>query len=279
MSVGSILQRVNGLFRPHMLTFLHYPSHTIHASCAALAGHNKWSKVKHVKGPKDVARSQIFHKLSMLIRIAVKEGGSTNPELNRSLANVIEQCRNVSMPKASIEAAINKGDKIKTSSLLYEVRGPGGYTMLIEVLTDNSKRMSSEIRHIMNVHGGLIAEGGRHNFERKGIVTVSDKDQSGSPITLDKALELAIEVGAEDVQEEEEEENEKMMLKFICAVPSLHQVREKLKSLGLCLLSSGLGYIPVTTVELSDEDMEQASQMLQALKDNEDVVQVYDNIA
>ena len=62
---------------------------------------------------------------------------------------------------------------------------------------------------------GLIAEGGRHNFERKGIVTVSDKDQSGSPITLDKALELAIEVGAEDVQEEEEE-NEKMMLKVRC---------------------------------------------------------------
>ncbi|KAJ7314043.1 hypothetical protein JRQ81_005947 [Phrynocephalus forsythii] len=279
MSVGSLLQRVKShVFGPHIWTFLDHPSRTIHASCAALAGHNKWSKVKHIKGPKDVERSQVFHKLGMMIRAAVRDGGGPNPEMNRALANVIEQCKNRSMPKATIEAAINSGVKIKSSSLLYEARGPHGYSMLIEILTDNSKRTSNEIRRILNTHGGLMADGVRHNFERKGVVAVSDEDQSGSPITMDKALELAIEAGAEDVQDEEDE-NEKMTLKFICAMPNLHQVREKLKSLGLCLVSSDLEYIPTTTVELSDEEMERAAQLIHALQSNADVVQVYDNIA
>nr|XP_060636302.1 translational activator of cytochrome c oxidase 1 [Anolis sagrei ordinatus]XP_060636303.1 translational activator of cytochrome c oxidase 1 [Anolis sagrei ordinatus]XP_060636304.1 translational activator of cytochrome c oxidase 1 [Anolis sagrei ordinatus] len=277
MSVGLSLTRANVLFRQHLFTFLEHPSRPIHASWAAFAGHNKWSKVKNVKGPKDLARARVFQKLTMMIRLAVKEGGP-NPELNSNLANALEQCRNKSMPKSSIEAAISGGDKAKSSYLLYEVRGPGGSSLLIEILTDNAKRSSNEIRYILNRHGAILADGARHNFEKKGVVSVKQEDRSGNPVSLDRALELAIEAGAEDVQEDEDED-EKTTLKFICAVPTLRQVREKLESLGLSSLSASVDFIPTISAQLSDEEMERASQLLEALKDHMDVVQIYDNIA
>ncbi|KAH0626416.1 hypothetical protein JD844_001382 [Phrynosoma platyrhinos] len=246
MSVGITLTRANVLFRQHLFTLLDNPSRTIHASCAAFAGHNKWSKVKHVKGPKDMARSRLFQKLTMMIRLAVKEGGP-NPELNSNLANVLEHCRSKSMPKSSIEAAITGG----VCSLYVWVLWPPSL--------------------------GIHADGARHSFEKKGVVAVSKEDRSGSPVSLDRAVELAIEAGAEDVQEEEDEDG-KMMLKFICAVPKLRQVREKLELLGLSSLSASLEFIPTVSTQLTDEDMERTSQLLEALRDCLDVVRVYDNI-
>ncbi|XP_054850914.1 translational activator of cytochrome c oxidase 1 [Eublepharis macularius] len=277
MSVGFTLTRVNALFRQHLWTFLDHPSCTIHASCSVFAGHNKWSKVKHVKGPKDTARSRAFQKLSMMIRLAVKEGGP-NPEFNSNLANIIEQCRSRNMPKASIEGAIAGGDRTKSSYLLYEARGPGGSSFLIEILTDNTKRSFHDIRRLLSQYGAALADGARHNFEKKGIIVVNMKDQSGNSVSLERALELAIEAGAEDVQEEEDED-EKMMLKFICSVPTLRQVREKLNAVGLCSHSASLEFVPTITTQLSDEEMDRAAQLLQALGDCLDVVQVYDNIA
>lgn len=109
------------------------PVRTLQLCPALCAGHNKWSKVKHVKGPRDVARAKMFAKFSIMIRIAVKgtfeefliwifttlflvgakfhfwlssaEGGP-NPDLNLNLAHVVEQCRSKNMPKASIDAVI-----------------------------------------------------------------------------------------------------------------------------------------------------------------------------
>ncbi|XP_042327656.1 translational activator of cytochrome c oxidase 1 isoform X2 [Sceloporus undulatus] len=181
------------------------------------------------------------------------------------------------MPKSSIEAAITGGDKAKSSYLLYEARGPGGSSLLIEILTDNAKRSFQEIRRLLSQHGGMFADGARHSFEKKGVVTVSKEDRSSSPVSLDQALELAIEAGAEDVQEEEDEEG-KMILKFICAVPTLRQVREKLELLGLSSISASLEFIPTVNTQLTDEEMERTSQLLEALRDCLDVVRVYDNI-
>ncbi|KAG8140562.1 hypothetical protein E2320_003239 [Naja naja] len=247
MSMGCIYTRLSPLLRPSRVMLFHHPSCAIHASSATLAGHNKWSKVKNVKGPKDTARSLVFQKLTMMIRFAVKEGGP-NPHLNTNLANIIEVCRRKNMPKGSIETAISGAEKMKSMYHLCGIRGPGGSSLYVEILTDNLKRTSNEIRHILNKNG------------------------------LDRALDLAIEAGAEDVQEEEEED-EKLVLRFISAVSTLHQVREKLESLGLCSLSAGLEFIPVVHAQLSDAEMEGAVKLLEALEDHVDVVRVYNNIA
>ncbi|XP_056673037.1 translational activator of cytochrome c oxidase 1 isoform X4 [Monodelphis domestica] len=165
-------------------------------SAASPAGHNKWSKVKHIKGPKDTARSQVFTKLSRLIRFAVKEGGP-NPEFNSNLANILKLCRSKNMPKSTIEAAL-KSEKNKDIYLLYEGRGPGGSSLLIEVLSDSGSRCQAAIKHILNKHG-------------KGVVMVGTEDKEKRAVNLERALELAIEAGAEDVQEPENDDEKNML--------------------------------------------------------------------
>uniref|UniRef100_A0A8D2AK91 Translational activator of cytochrome c oxidase 1 n=1 Tax=Sciurus vulgaris TaxID=55149 RepID=A0A8D2AK91_SCIVU len=247
----------------------------LHLTVAALAGHNKWSKVRHIKGPKDTERSRIFSKLCLSIRLAVKEGGP-DPELNSHLASILEVCRNKHMPKSTIEAAL-KMEKTKGIYLLYEGRGPGGSSLLIEALSNSGSKCHSDIRHILNKNGGMMTEGARHSFDKKGVVMVGVEDREKKAVDLERALELAIEAGAEDVKETEDEE-EKNLFKFICDASSLHQVRNKLDSLGLCSVSCTLEFIPTSTVRLADPDLEQAAHLIRALGNHEDVIHVYDNI-
>ncbi|XP_023655618.1 translational activator of cytochrome c oxidase 1 isoform X1 [Paramormyrops kingsleyae] len=244
----------------------------IHQCSVLCAGHNKWSKVKNVKGPKDTIRSQIFMKLVMMIRVAVKEGGS-NPELNPQLASLVEQCRSKNMPKATIEAAIKGAEKVKAgSSCTYEARGPGGSMLLIEVLTDNNTRTHQHIKHLVQKHGGMLCDGARHSFERKGVVVAAREG-----VSTERALELAIEAGAEDVQETQDEE-ERPLLQFICEASQMQDVRSALEALGLVTQSAALEYVACNHTLLLQEHLEAASRLLDSLNDNPDVVRVWDNI-
>ncbi|KAM6288803.1 translational activator of cytochrome c oxidase 1 [Aegotheles albertisi] len=245
------------------------------------AGHNRWSKVKNVKGPRDLARSRLFQRLSVMLRAAAREGGP-DPALNPQLANVVEQCRAKNMPKASIEAAIRGAEKAAAASrLLYEVRGPGGSALLLEVLTDNPRRSHQDVRLILTRHGGTMAEGTRHGFEQKGVVRVGPRDLRGHPVAMEAALEVALEVGAQDValeEEEEVEEEEEPALKFLCDPSALRSVREGLEASGLRPLSSTIEYVPRDRVTLPEGTREQLGRLLQALGDCPDIVHLYHNV-
>ncbi|XP_036429122.1 translational activator of cytochrome c oxidase 1 isoform X1 [Colossoma macropomum] len=269
------------------------PFRALHACPPLCAGHNKWSKVKDIKIPKDAARARLIAKYTMLIRVAVKgeprlsrEGelhpfsqisaqrkGGSNPEFNITLAQLIEQCRNKNLPKSTIEAAIKGAEKSKAAAqCLYEARGPGGCWLLIEVLTDNNTRSHNEIKHILTKNGGVLCDGARHNFDRKGVV-VADRDG----ISTERALELAIESGAEDVQETEDEEA-KPILQFICDMSSMKVVRTALEALGVHTLSTGMEYISNSPTPLPQPQLEANAVLLEALNDYPDVVRVWDNI-
>ncbi|KAM3859803.1 translational activator of cytochrome c oxidase 1 [Diretmus argenteus] len=204
----------------------------------------------------------------MMIRVAVREGGP-NPEFNVPLANILEQCRSKNMPKASVETAI-KGVSKPGSECTYEARGPGGCMMLIEILTDNKTRSHQEIKHLLRKNGGLLADV-RHNFSRKGVVVVAQG------LTTERALELAIEAGAEDVQEIEDEE-EKPVLQFICDATELKKFRDSLEDLGTQVVSAGLAFVPQTPTPLDQVQLEAASVLIDALLDRSDVIRVWDDI-
>lgn len=243
---------------------------SLQMSSASCAGHNKWSKVKHIKGPKDEARSRMFMKFAMMIKIAVKEGGS-NPDMNINLAHILEQCRSKNMPKASVEAAIKSAAK-PASQQVFEARGPGGCLLLIEVLTDNNSRSHQEIKRLLTKNRGMLSDGGRHNFNRRGVVVVP-----GQNVSTEKALELAIEAGAEDVQETEDEEQQPL-LQFICDMTDVRKVRASLEELGMQVTSAGLEFVPRTLSSLDQYQLEAASTLIEALNDCPDVVRVWDNI-
>ncbi|XP_008281811.1 translational activator of cytochrome c oxidase 1 [Stegastes partitus] len=248
------------------------PVRTLLLSSASCAGHNKWSKVKHIKGPKDEARGKMFNKFGMLIKMAVKEGGS-NPDLNLNLAHILEQCRSKNMPKASVDAAIKSAEKAKpVSQHMYEARGPGGCLLLIEVLTDNNTRTQQDVRRLLTKKGGMLSDGARHSFNKRGVVVVPGQD-----VSTERALELAIEAGAEDVQETEDEE-EKPLLQFICDMTELNKVRASLKELGMQIMSAGLEYVPRNHSSLDEEQLDAASTLIEALTDFPEVVRVWDNI-
>ncbi|KAK5905938.1 hypothetical protein CgunFtcFv8_001847 [Champsocephalus gunnari] len=118
----------------------------------------------------------------------------------------------------------------------------------------------------------MISDGVRHNFIRKGVVVVP-----GQNVSTDRALELAIEAGAEDVQESEDEE-EQPILKFICDMVETSKLRASLGKLGLEIASAGLEFVPRISLSLSEDQLEAALMLVEALSDCPDVVQVWDNI-
>src|SRR5262244_528724 len=167
-----------------------------------MAGHSKWAKVKHFKGAIDAKRGKIFSKLSKEISIAAKLAGP-DPDMNPRLRMVLLKCRAANMPNDNIERAIKKGtgggETANFEDLTYEIYGPGGVALLVEVSTDNRNRTASEIRSIVTKSGGSIATQGSVTrlFHRKGQIIVA-RDAADE----DKLMEVALESGAEDFKSE-----------------------------------------------------------------------------
>ncbi len=167
-----------------------------------MAGHSKWAKVKHFKGAIDAKRGKIFSKLAREITIAAKlAGGDT--AMNPRLRMVLLKCRAANMPKDNIERAIAKGtgggEASTFDDLTYEIYGPHGVALLVELSTDNRNRTASEIRSIVTKAGGSIAAQGAVSrlFQRKGQMVVSSEG-----VSEDKLMEVALEAGAEDFKAE-----------------------------------------------------------------------------
>src|SRR6266513_5744058 len=163
-----------------------------------MAGHSKWAKVKHFKGAIDAKRAGIFAKLSREISVAAKLGGA-DPDMNPRLRMALLKCRTANMPSDNIERAIRKGtgggDAANFEDLTYEIYGPHGVALLVELSTDNRNRTAAEIRSLLTKNGGTIATAGSVSrlFQRKGQLIVP-RDAANE----DQLMELALEAGAED---------------------------------------------------------------------------------
>lgn len=119
-----------------------------------MAGHNKWSKIKHKKAVTDAQKGKIFSKHSTLITMEVKRANG-DPEAANVVA-AIERAKKDSMPKDNIERAIAKGTGAGANDLeevLYEGYGPGGVALMIQAVTDNNNRTAPEIRHLFSKAG------------------------------------------------------------------------------------------------------------------------------
>ena len=196
-----------------------------------MAGHNKWSKVKHIKARVDVIKGRVFSKCSHEITLAARSGGG-DPGGNARLRTAIDNAKAVSMPKDNIDRAIKKGlgelggDAIQ--EVAYEGYGPAGIAFIIEIATDNLNRSAADIRSIFTKNGGSIATQGSvsYQFDRKGEIRIP-----AEAIDEDRVMEAAIEAGAYDVQSDEDEH-------IILTTPSdLGTVANSLRDAGLAISS------------------------------------------
>lgn len=238
-----------------------------------MAGHSKWSKVKHIKAVVDVRRGKLFSKLAKEIAVAARLGGG-DPSGNPRLKAAIGAARAQSMPNDNIERAIKRGTGESDSGaameeLTYEGYAPGGVAVLVEVATDNKNRAAADLRLIFSKNHGNLASSGSvaYLFKRKGQITIPR-----ASIDDDKMLEFALEAGAEDVTADEEHHL------ITTALDQLYAVGEKLRSAGVSVESQKLTYIPETTVQITDErTAQQVIRLCETLDDNEDVQHVYAN--
>jgi len=167
-----------------------------------MSGHSKWATIKHKKGAADAKRGQMFTKLIKEISIAARMGGG-DPEGNPRLRTAVLKARAANMPKDNIDRAIKKGtgelEGVNYEELVYEAYAPGGVAILIEVLTDNKNRAAAEVRNILTRAGGSLATSNAvlRLFNRKGVISLD-----GEKYTEDAVMEVALESGADDIQNE-----------------------------------------------------------------------------
>lgn len=232
-----------------------------------MAGHNKWSKIKREKGANDAKRGAIFTKIGNQIAIAARSG--TDPTMNSALAMAIEKAKQVNMPNANIQRAIDRVND-KNAAVLeevaYEGMGAGGVGIIIETATDNRNRTFPEVRTALTKNGGRIADAGSvmFQFDRKGVIRVA--------ATGEDALLTVLDAGAEDANEDDGE------IIVYTDQKDLAKVRSDIVAAGLEVLDAELQYVAKNTVQIDDpEQAAKIVKVLDALDDLDDVVNVHTN--
>ncbi len=237
-----------------------------------MAGHNKWSKVKRLKGALDAKRGKIFSKLSKEITVAARLGGG-NSSMNPRLRAAIQSARTQSMPNDNIERAIKKGTgelgAQAVEEIVYEGYAPGGVALIVETATDNKNRTAADMRLIFTKnHGNLGVPGSvSFMFQRKGQITVPRTSADE-----DRLLEILLDAGADELSADEEHH-------VITTPPDqLYAVAESLKRAAIEPDAQRLTYIPKNSVAVSDEQTAaQVLHLCDALDDCDDVLNVHAN--
>jgi YebC/PmpR family DNA-binding regulatory protein len=237
-----------------------------------MAGHSKWSNIKHRKGAQDKKRAQLFTKLAKEVTIAAKEGGK-DLNFNPRLRLALEKAKKNSMPKDNIDRAIKKGTGelagVEYIEIRYEGYGPGGTAFIVEVVTENKNRSASSVRSNFSKNGGTLGSDGAvaWDFEKKGQIIIKSEG-----LDADEFMMEAIEMGAEDVIEDGE------FFEVLTDPTEMHQVDEALKNAGFESEEAEIVMLPKNKVKVEDlETAEQVLKVYEALEDNEDVNDVYSN--
>ncbi len=236
-----------------------------------MAGHSKWSNIKHRKAGQDAKRAKIFTKIIRELTVAARDGGG-NIEDNPSLRTVVEKAKGAQMPKDTMERAIARGaggeDGSDLAELTYEGYGPGGVALLVYTMTDNKNRTVAEVRHAFSRAGGNLGTDGSvaYLFSKKGQINFG-------PGTDEEAImEVAIESTAEDVDSSEDG-----AVEVITAPEDFLGVKDALVAASFEPENSEVAMIPSTLSPLDKDTGEKVMRLIDALEDLDDVTNVYTN--
>lgn len=240
-----------------------------------MSGHNKWSTIKNKKGKNDAARAKVFTKIGRELMVAIKEGGSADPNANSKLRDAIAKAKAANVPNDNIERIIKKAASDPSGSnydsITYEGYGPSGVAVIVETLTDNKNRTAGDIRHFFDKYGGNMGTQGcvSFMFEKKGVLVIEREDLEKDEDTV---LEDAMEAGATDF------EADKDIFTIYTEPSDFSGVRDDLAKLGYEFASAEIEQVPSNYVDITDEDTIKKMQlMLDAFEDNDDVQNVWHN--
>lgn len=238
-----------------------------------MSGHSKWANIKRKKEATDSKKASIFSKLGKEIAVAVKMGGSADPNVNRKLKDVIAKAKAQNMPNDNINRCIQKaaGDSNADNyeEITYEGFGPCGVSVIVEAMTDNKNRAAADIRCIFSKSGGSLGQTGSvgYMFNKKGYILI-EKSENFDEDTL--MLE-ALDNGAEDVVPDEE------YVEIFSEPEDFSNLREFIESKGYTILEADVRQIATIKKELNDEEEEKMQRFLDKLDDCDDVQNVWHN--
>lgn len=216
--------------------------------------------------------AKTFTKIGREISIAVKEGGP-DPDTNARLRNAMINARGSNMPKDTVEAAIKraseKGDK-DFAEIVYEGYGPHGVPIMVECATDNPVRTVANLRVYFSRSGGALGTNGSVDFmfSRKGVFRIPAEG-----IDLEELELELIDFGAEDIQQHDDE------IEIFTAYTDFGNMQKGLEEKGITVTNASLQRIPMSTKELTEAEAEDIVNLLDKLEDDDDVLQVFHNMA
>jgi len=237
-----------------------------------MAGHSKWAQIKHKKARVDARRGKLFTKLIREITVAAKIGGPS-PDANPRLRSAIEAARSYNMPNSNIERAIKRATgsdgSINLEEVSYEGYGPGKVAILVETLTDNRNRTTSDIRYLFGKYGGNLGSSGCVSwlFHNRGLILINRADYEE-----DRILDLAVEEGAIDFKVEGSS------YQIVTKPEDLNRFKEMFAEQKIELAQAELTKIPQSTVEIDDtKDAERILKLFEQLDNMDEVQHVYAN--
>ncbi len=241
-----------------------------------MSGHSKWHNIQKTKGAADAKRAQAFTKIAREMIVAVKEGGSGDPNNNSRLATVIAKAKAANMPndniKRTIDKALGAGSTDNFEKVVYEGYGPCGVAVIVDALSDNRNRTASEVRHIFDKYGGNLGASGcvSWSFDNKGVIIIDNEDEE---LDEDEVMMDALDSGAEDFEPDGE------TFTVYTAPDDVAAVSEALTAKGYKLLSAQAEMIPQNGyIKLTNEDdIKNMTKMIDMFEDNDDVQNVYHN--
>ena len=240
-----------------------------------MSGHSKWHNIQKTKGAADAKRSAAFTKIAKEIIVAVKTGGSGDPNNNSRLATVIAKAKAVNMPndniKRTIDKALGANNTDNYESVVYEGYGPNGIAIIVETLTDNKNRTAANVRSAFTKGGGNVGAQGSVSFmfDKKGQIII---DKEECEMDADELMMAALDAGAEDFSEEEDS------FEVVTDPDAFSEVREALEKAGIPMMQAEVTMIPQNYVELTDDDaIKKMNRILDLLDEDDDVQAVYHN--
>ncbi len=238
-----------------------------------MSGHSHWATIRRKKGAADAKKGAAFTRLAREIVMAAREGGG-DPGSNFRLALAVEKARAGNMPKENIERAIRRGtgedkDAAVFEEITYEGYGPHGVALIFDVVTDNRNRAVAEIRHLLSRSGGNMAEAGAVGWQFKRNAYFSFP---ASQLTYDKAFELALDAGAEDVIEDGEN------IEILGPVDAFKKIADALHKAGVTPEEAELRMIAKQEMDLPVDQTISVLHVIESLEELDDIQAVFHNL-
>ncbi len=238
-----------------------------------MSGHSKWSKIKRKKASADAKRGRLFTKLIREITVAARHGGG-DPSANPRLRAAIDEARTLNMPNDNIERARKRGtgelEGQTLEEVTYEVYGPHGVAILVEVVTDNRNRTTGALKYVLSRHNGSLGSQGSvaWQFTAQGVINIDAKKYDEDTI-----IAYALEGGAIDVKKDPGDDT----YCIISSPKNFSKVKDILQNNKIEITSSELTKSPQSTVPLSEKEATKVLKLYEAIDEIDEVQHVYAN--